>query len=81
MMPIDSLVAQSGSSNPHPSCAAQGRIEAQMAIVATLRPGSPDHRVATSVLLMLQDSLFVMSQAEMLLKAVRQHSDAEAGNA
>ena len=44
-------------------------------LVAKLRPGSDDHRLATSVLLMLQDSLFVMSQAKALLKATRGQSD------
>ena len=37
--------------------ATQARIDAQTTIVAGLLPGSADHRIATSVLLMLQDSL------------------------
>ena len=54
----------------------QARIDSQAAIVASLEPGSKGHRVATSVLFLLQDSLFVLSQTKMLLRAAREQTDA-----
>lgn len=54
--------------------ATQARIDDQIALVAGLKPGSDAHRVATSVLLMLQDSLFVMSQTKMIVDAAQRSS-------
>ena len=54
----------------------QARIDSQAAIVDKLKPGTSDHRTATSVLLLLQDSLFVLTQAQMLLRAAREQSAA-----
>ena len=51
--------------------ATQRRIEAQSALVATLTPGSPEHRLATNVLLLLQDGLFLLSETEGLLERIR----------
>ncbi len=52
--------------------ATQARIDAQSTIVAGLLPGSADHRIATSVLLMLQDSLFILTQSKTMVDAALQ---------
>ena len=54
--------------------APQARIDAQTPIVAGLTPGSVNHRVSTSVLLMLQDSLFVLSQTKKMVEAAREQA-------
>ena len=51
--------------------ATQARIDAQTTIVAGLMPGSTGHRIATTVLLMLHDSLFILSQTKTMIEAVR----------
>ena len=56
--------------------ATQVRIDSQAALVAKLKPGTKDHSIATSVLLLLQDSLFVLSQTQMLLRAAREQTEA-----
>ena len=58
---------------------AMTRIDSQAAIVARLVPGTEDHRTATSVLLLLQDSLFVLSQTNMLLRAAREQTRQRSG--
>ena len=42
---------------------ALARIDRQMKIVASLDPGTTHHRLATNVLLVLQDSLHVVTEA------------------
>lgn len=54
--------------------ATQARIDAQITIVAGLAPGSDAHRVSTSVLLLLQDGLFVLSQTKMMVEAARRQA-------
>lgn len=51
--------------------ATQARIDDQIALFAGLKLGSDAHGVATSVLLMLQDSLSVLSQTKMIVDAVQ----------
>jgi hypothetical protein len=48
---------------------AQARIDAQIALVAKLEPGSPLHRKAVSVLLLFQDILHVLTEAHGILAA------------
>ena len=54
--------------------ATQERIDDQAAIVAKLRPGSKVHQLAASILLLLQDSQFELSQAYMMVAVARQSS-------
>ncbi len=49
--------------------ATRERIEAQIALVAALTPGSREHRIATRVLLLLQDGLFLLTETDGLLRA------------
>ena len=46
---------------------AQLRIDAQQQIIAKLKPGSDAHRASVQVLLLLQDSLHVLSETDELL--------------
>jgi hypothetical protein len=79
MMHVNTKVAPSVSSETW-WLSTQARIDSQAAIVASLEPGSKGHRTATSVLFLLQDSLFVLSQTKMLLKAAREQTDAARRN-
>ena len=54
--------------------ATQARIDSQIKIVAECQPSSDAHRIATSVLLMLQDSLFVLTHTKVMVDAVRPKS-------
>ena len=47
--------------------ATNARIIEQMKRVRSMEPGSPAHRVASKVLLLLQDSLFVLTEARELI--------------
>lgn len=44
----------------------QERIDAQRVIVASLVPGSDEHKLATKILLLLQDSLHLMNEIDAL---------------
>ncbi len=47
----------------------QERIDAQQLLVASLRPGTEEHRLSVKVLLLLQDALHLLIEAEALLAA------------
>ena len=49
----------------------QKRIEAQQAVIASLRPGSAEHRLSVKVLLLLQDALHLLVETEALLADAR----------
>ena len=47
------------------------RVKEQESQVRSLEPGSKHHRVAVNVLLLLQDSLHVLTEAHELIQAAR----------
>ena len=51
--------------------ATQARINKQRMLLATLAPGTPDHRLASDTLLVLQDCLHVIVETRELLDAAR----------
>ena len=59
---------------------AQERIDAQSLLVASLPPGSEDHRRSVKLLLLLQDGLFVLRETEALLASIRRRSAFEQGS-
>ena len=54
--------------------ATHSRIDEQLALVATLTPGTVEHRFSVNVLLLLQDALHVLQQVEALMAAARQQN-------
>ena len=57
----------------------QARIDVQRGIVASLVPGSPEHELATRVLLLLQDSLHLHQQIDELMAAARRMQSEASG--
>ena len=55
----------------------RGYIDDQIAVIATLTPGCDEHRVATNLLLMLQDGLELLLQTRDMVRranAIRSRS-------
>lgn len=53
----------------------QQRIDDQRAIVDSLAPGTERHRLATKILLLLQDSLHLMVEIETLISDAKNVRD------
>ena len=54
----------------------QERIDAQLRAVASLVPGTAEHRLSVKVLLLLQDAMHLLVEMEALLEAIRRNSSA-----
>lgn len=49
----------------------QTRIDAQIALVERLVPGTPSHRLATDTLLVFQDTLYLLEETQRILCVVQ----------
>lgn len=49
----------------------KNRIRMQEEAVQSLVPGTPHHHIATNTLLLLQDSLYVLTEAHEMIQHVR----------
>lgn len=50
---------------------ARAGVARQKELIASLRPGSEHHRIATNALLLFQDGVFVMAEARALIRLAR----------